>query len=85
MCAESGNTAVEDETHFLIDCHIYTDLRNRLYMEAERDEDYFTIMDCSSKLVHIPCSFTTIFNRYLKEVNLNISSNYFMLNARQLT
>ena len=59
VCAETRNVAtLEDETHFLIDCPFYSDIRYKLFTLAEKDFSNFSTMTSILKLktllTHVP-------------------------------
>ena len=50
MCQVCDQQAVESETHFLLHCNVYDDLRRLLFDKSERRDNNFTFMSDTDKL-----------------------------------
>ena len=51
LCKYCNTHAIEDETHFLIDCEFYSDLRFNLFQSAQNINDRFTYYESIDKLI----------------------------------
>ena len=51
FCKHCNTDSVEDETHFLVDCEFYSDLRYTLFQSAHSLNDRFKYYDSLDKLV----------------------------------
>ena len=53
LCKFCDTNAKEDETHFLVDCEFYSDLRYQLFKSAQSIDNSFIYYDCLSKLIFL--------------------------------
>ena len=51
LCKFCDTNAIEDETHILVDCEFYSDLRYQLFKSAQSIDNYFMYYDSLSKLL----------------------------------
>ena len=53
VCKYCNSNSVEDETHFLVDCDFYSDLRYNLFQSAQIINETFKYYDSLDKLVFL--------------------------------
>ena len=53
VCKYCNSNSVEDETHFLVDCDFYSDLRYNLFQSAQIIIETFKYYDSLDKLVFL--------------------------------
>ena len=53
LCMYCNNDKVEDETHFLVDCEFYSDLRNEVFRKAITYNSNFNDLSLTNKLVYL--------------------------------
>ena len=71
FCEVCVSNHVEDEQHFITTCLLYTDLRNQLYLCAEKHLPTFNTLTTNSKFIWLMSqeSPTILYNvcKYLRE------------------
>ena len=50
LCKCCNSSAIEDETHFLLDCDLHTDIRSTLFENALRLDENFHNLETDGKL-----------------------------------
>ena len=80
LCIFCDGSHIETETHFLLHCDFYTDIRRDLYSKANQVCEYFSYMNDTERMIFL-MNDTHIINHVAKSLHTMFSRRKLHLQA----